>query len=325
MGDPRALWFVGPRSVELREEPTRAPRAGEVRVRGVASGVSQGTELLLYRGEGPQPFDPSLGDGPRTPIYPRRYGYAWVGEIEERGDGVATPSGTLVFALAPHGEAHVLDAREVRVLPDDVAAERATLAAAVETALTVAWDAAPALGESAVVLGAGAVGALSAWLLDRSGARVTVVEPSAARRSAASALVPTANVVAEARPVGAADLVVEATGQPRALDAAVAWCRPEARVVVASFYGTRRAEVDLGGAFHCKRLALVASQVSSIPPRLRGRWDAARRWTQVVALLREPALDALLAEPTPFARAPELYPALDASSDVPPAHVFVYR
>jgi 2-desacetyl-2-hydroxyethyl bacteriochlorophyllide A dehydrogenase len=324
MTEARALWFSKPLSVELRPEPLREPRAGEVVVRGVASCVSQGTELLLYRGEGPTPFDPSL-DPPGAPTYPRRYGYAWVGEVEARGDGVAVPVGTRVFALAPHGEAHVLDAKSVRVLADDVPEVRATLAASMETALTCAWDAEPSLGESAVVLGGGAIGMLVAWLLDRAGARVTLVEPGEKRRDVASALVPSANVVAPSRAMPSADVVVEATGRPAALDDAIAWCRAEARVVVASFYGKRRAEIDLGGAFHRKRLSLVASQVSSIPPRLRGRWDAARRWTQVVDLLRDDALDGLIAEPVPFAKAPELYGALSEASDVPPAHVFVYR
>src|SRR3954447_18649530 len=109
----RELWFAARNKVEIREgdEPP-ALAAGQVRARSLASGVSQGTELLLYRGEGPNPFDPSL-DAPGTPTYPRRYGYAWVGEIvESRADDVRV--GTRVFALAPHGDEHTFGARDVR-------------------------------------------------------------------------------------------------------------------------------------------------------------------------------------------------------------------
>ena len=326
----RALWFVGPRAVELRDEPLRAPGPREVVVRGLASGVSQGTEMLLYKGDGPAVFDPSLdgpvGDGaaPRA-TYPRRYGYAWVGEVVARGSEARLHEGTRVFALAPHGEAHVLDGDAVRALPEDFSATRAVLAANLETAVTCAWDASASLGDDAVVLGGGVVGILTAWLLARSGATVTLLERSEKRRAAARALVRSAMIESDAVPDGAADVVVEATGDPAMLDAAIAWTRPEGRIVVASFYGARRAAIDLGDAFHRRRLELRASQVSSIPPRLRERWSPARRWQLVLSLLHERALDALIAPPTPFEDAAGLYASLATEGDVPPAHVFVYR
>ncbi|MDB5219390.1 MAG: Threonine dehydrogenase [Myxococcaceae bacterium] len=325
----RALWFVGPRQVELRDEPLRAPGPRDVVVRALASGVSQGTEMLLYKGEGPEVFDPSLdgpsSDGASRGTYPRRYGYAWVGEVVARGIDARLHEGTRVFALAPHGDAHVLDGDAVRALPEDFSATRAVLAANLETAVTCAWDASPSLGDDVVVLGGGVVGILTAWLLAKSGATVTLIERSERRRAAARALVPSAMIESDAVPDGAADIVIEATGDPRMLDAAVAWTRSEGRIVVASFYGARRAPIDLGDAFHRRRLQLQASQVSSIPPRLRERWTPARRWLFVLSLLHDRALDALIAPPTPFANAAELYASLAADADVPPAHVFVYR
>ena len=322
------MWFVGPRAVEIREEAARRPSAGEVVVRALASGVSQGTEMLLYRGEGPAVFDRSVG-GTGTGetrdrmTYPRRYGYAWVGEVSE--GGARLQEGTRVCGLLAHGDVHVVGEEELRVLPDDVPSVRAVLAANLETAVTCAWDAEVGFGDDAVVLGGGVVGILTAWLLAQSGANVTLVEPGAARREAARKLVPSAIVEATAAPDGTADVVVEATGDPRTLDDAIGWARPEGRIVVASFYGARRAPVDLGDAFHRRRLQLRASQVSTIPPRLRERWTHARRWLLVLTLLHERALDVLLAAPTPFDRATELYASLDAADDLPPAHVFVYR
>jgi 2-desacetyl-2-hydroxyethyl bacteriochlorophyllide A dehydrogenase len=289
-------------------------------VRALASGVSQGTEMLLYKGEGPELFDPSMGGG----TFPRRYGYAWVGEVVSAGVGARVAVGERVFALVSHGDTHVLGDEDVRQVTADIPAARAVLAANLETAVTCTWDAGVGLGDEVVVLGGGVVGILTAWLLARSGASVLLVERSEARRRAARTLVPSARVEPSATPDGAADVVVEATGDPGVLDDAIAWARPEARVIVASFYGKRRAPLDLGDAFHRRRLELRASQVSSIPPRLRERWTHARRWRLVLSLLREPALDALLAPPTPFERAAELYALLDTASDLPPAHTFAY-
>ncbi|MDB4941525.1 MAG: Threonine dehydrogenase [Labilithrix sp.] len=322
----RALWFVAPRHVELRDAPAPAPGPGEVKLRAHASGISQGTELLLYRGEGPAVFDPSLA-GADAPTYPRRYGYAWVGEITAAGERTRLREGTRVFALAPHGDAHTLPEAQVRPLPEDFPATRAVLAANLETAVTCAWDAEVSLGDDVVVLGGGVVGLLTAWLLAQSGAAVTLVEPGARRREAARVLVPSALVLAAPEADGSADVVVEATGNPALLDVAIAWTRPEGRLVVASFYGTRRAAIDLGDAFHRGRLSLRASQVSHIPPRLRERWSPQRRWLFVLSLLRERALDALIAEPVPFEEAPvqALYRSLDTDTDLPPAHVLRYR
>ena len=191
------------------------------------------------------------------------------------------------------------------------------------------WDTSRILdqrGRFAVVTGAtGGIGGPVARELARAGATVTLIEPSEKRRAAARALARSAMIESDAVPDGTADLVVEATGNPHMLDAAVAWTRPEGRIVVASFYGKRRAPIDLGDAFHRRRLELRASQVSSIPPRLRERWTPARRWMFVLSLLHERALDALIAPPTPFESAAELYASLATDADVPPAHVFVYR
>lgn len=304
----RSLWFTGPSSVELRDDAERTATEAEVVVRARASGISQGTELLLYRGEGPEPFDPSM----QTATYPCRYGYAWVGVTEGAHERV--------FALAPHAEQHVLPRSALRPVPAGVPDIRATLAANLETAVTCAWDAAPSFGDDVVIFGGGVVGILTAWLLAKSASSIALVEPSPLRRVAASSLVPSLRF--EAHP---ADVVVEASGRPEVLDAAIATCRQEGRVVVASFYGKRRAPIDLGETFHRRRLSLVASQVSSIPSALRARWDVARRWELVTSLLHDPALDALFAQPLPFEDAPAAYARLANARDLPPAHVFVYR
>lgn len=316
------LWFVGPHQVELRRGASAPLVDGQVRVRALASGVSQGTELLLYRGEGPTPFDPSL-DAPGAPTFPRRYGYAWVGEVVE-STSEQHARGMRVFSLAPHGDEHVLNAGHVRVLPTEVPAARAVLAANLETAVNVVWDAGVALGDDVLVIGGGVVGLLVGHLARKSGAgRVRLLEPSARRRAAALGL---GFDTAETAPSGSAlaDVVIEASGDPTCLDLALRWVRDEGVVTVASFYGQRVAPVALGADFHRRRLSLRSSQVSRLPASRSVGWSFGRRFELVTNLLKNPELDALLDSPVPFAEAAAAYARLAAAPGEALQTVFSY-
>ena len=320
----RELWFEGPRRVLLREGAVPDVGAGQVLARAVASGISQGTELLLYRGEGKTPFDPSL-DRPGAPLYPRRYGYAWVGEVVARGEGVeGLPVGTRIFALAPHGDLHALESRSVHEIDRRIPASRAVLAASLETAVTSLWDAGASLGDEVVVLGGGVIGLLIARLATSTGGRVRLVETSPRRRAVARDLGIAAVSPDDDHPSGDADVVFEATGDPAVLDRAIAHAGQEATVVVVSFYGARTAAVSLGSEFHRRRLVLKASQVSSIPPGRSRRWSAARRFDLVQTLLADPALDRLIDPPVGFEAAPAAYDRLDRAPGDAMQTVFVY-
>jgi 2-desacetyl-2-hydroxyethyl bacteriochlorophyllide A dehydrogenase len=322
----RELWFIGPGKLELRTgPPVPALVKGQLLTRALYSGISQGTELLLYRGEGPSNFDSSLDAGP-TSGFPRRYGYSWVGEIvDSRCDGIEP--GQRIFCLRPHGDVHVLEAGQFRVLPPGVPSVRATLAANMETALNVVWDAAIALGDDVVVVGAGIVGLLVVFLAKRAGAcHIHVVEPSARRRAAAVALgADTAVAPNEDEPHGSADVVVEATGDPANLDRAILHAGEEATVLMASFYGERRSTVGLGSDFHRRRLQLKASQVSRLPPGKGARWNVDRRFERVLDFLHDPRLDEVLDLPVPFAQANALFARLAADSSSTLQATFDYR
>ena len=320
----RELWFVGPKSVELREgEPLAAPGPGQVKAQALYSAISQGTELLLYRGEGPQVFDLSLA----KPVqgFPLRYGYCWVGKVVESGAGDVS-IGQHVLALRPHGDEHVLCADEMRVLPEDLPPVRATLSPMLETAVNIVWDSGVGLGDRVVVLGGGVVGLLTAMLCKRSGAAfVAVVEPSARRRRCAvlwgidEARPPDADA-----PAGDADVVIEATGNPALLDRAVAHAAFEATIVVASFYGDRRSPVSLGDAFHRQRLHLKSSQVSHLPAAKLARWSHTRRFALVLELLGDSRLDGLIEPAVSFDAAPATYARLDADPGAALHTVFDY-
>ena len=308
MTTTRELWFVAPGQVELRSGSVPALTPASVLVRALTSGVSQGTEMLLFRGEGDDNFDPSL-DQPGAPSYPRRYGYCWVGEIIDKAPEVTDFTvGERVFALAPHGDLHCLPVDSVRRIESAIPSTRAVLAANLETAINCIWDSGVSIGDQVIVFGGGVVGLLIAWLSTRVGARTLVVEPSAARRELARQLGLNATDGGEPRelPIGA-DVVVEASGQPQTLARAIGCAGYEARIVVVSNYGKRQHALNLGQAFHRRRLVLQASQVSGIPASRAARWTPARRFALVARLLLEKVLDVLINNVVAFAEAPRAY------------------
>ncbi|MWG34220.1 zinc-binding dehydrogenase [Halomarina oriensis] len=315
----RRVRFVAPSEVRVEDRPTPTPDTGEVLVRAAVSAVSPGTELLVYRGTVPTEDGETLGalDGDRS--YPLSYGYATVGRVEAVGDGVDSKwLDRRVFAYAPHGEHVVAPVDDVVPVPEDVPSDEAALLASVETALTFALDATPRVGERIVVFGQGVVGLLTTGLLAET-ALTTVVAADCygqrralAERFGASETVeaPVDGTLAERFPEGV-DLAVEVSGDPDALDEAIDATGYGGRVLVGSWYGTKRANLALGGSFHRDRIEIRSSQVSTIAPDLRGRWDRERRWSAAWDAIRSLPVDRLLTHRIPVSDAPRAYRLLD--------------
>lgn len=314
-----AVWFPRARAVELRTEELAETGPGDVRVRALVSAISHGTEMLVYRGEVDSELAldlPTLTGGYGFPL---KYGYASVGRVVALGRDVpGLREGDLVFALHPHQDEYVLPASLVRRLPDGVAPEQGVFLANLETAVNVVLDAKPRLGETVAVFGQGVVGLIVTQLLDRSGARVVAVEPSTLRRSFAErcgarhAIAPgeAGRLRALTGPRGA-DIAIEASGSPPALQAAIDCVAPEGTVVVCSWYGDKPVPLDLGGNFHRGRVRLISSQVGRIDPSLAPRWDRERRLALATELLGELVLGDLVTHRFPFVRAAEAYALLD--------------
>lgn len=305
----RAFWIAEPGRGEIRTATLPTPGAGEVRVRTVASGVSAGSERLVFSGMVPA----SQHDLMRAPFQegafpaPVKYGYAAVGVVEA---GPPERIGERVFCLHPHQSAFVVPARAAVAIPAAVPDHRAVLAANMETALNAVWDAAPLPGERAAVLGAGVVGLLTARLLARFGFAPVIVDVDPARADTARAL-----DLAFASPDDAAgpfDLIVHASGAGDGLVWALDRLGFEGRVIELSWYGERTVTLPLGAAFHSRRLAIVSSQVGTIARPLRGRIDHAGRLARALALLDDDRLDALVGEALPLAELPGFMSALAA-------------
>lgn len=320
-----SVWFASPRTVELRASSVPAPGRGEIRIEALFSGISHGSEMMVYRGEVPAglALDSTLPTLQGSFTFPVKYGYANVGRVIDVGSGVnKLAEGDLVFAFNPHETCYTVPATVVIRLPQELDPHIGIFAANVETALNALLDAAPRLGERVVVIGQGVVGLLITQLVRRAGASLIITSDLYEKRrqlsrSAGADLVvdPAAESLAErvsAMTGGAgADVVIEASGQPRALDDAIAAAAQEGRVVVVSWYGTKRAELALGSDFHRKRLTLKSSQVSNLDPSLTPRWTILRRRELAVRYLGELRLDELLSHVLPFDRAAEAYRLID--------------
>jgi 2-desacetyl-2-hydroxyethyl bacteriochlorophyllide A dehydrogenase len=289
----RTVIFNGARTVEVWEEPIPTPTAGELLVKTTASAISAGTEMLVYRDQFPDGMSVDSSFNASAFTYPLAYGYAAVGEVVAVGDIVGREwLGRRVFGFQPHTSHWTAAPASVYPLPDDVDTEAALFLPNTETAVNLVQDGAPLLGENVVVVGVGVVGQLTAAILtDFPLSAHLAVDGIALRRdflpSPFVAFAPDESDRLTAR-LGRhhADLIFELSGNPAALDSAIAWAGYGGRIVVGSWYGSKRASLDLGGAFHRNRIQLISSQVSTIAPHLRGRWDKARRFDVVWDALR---------------------------------------
>jgi 2-desacetyl-2-hydroxyethyl bacteriochlorophyllide A dehydrogenase len=306
--------------VELRTERVPPPGAGEVRVRTIASAISHGTEMLVYRGEVPEGLELDLPTLAGSYSFPIKYGYAAVGRVLDAGPGVPHAPGETVFVHYPHQDVLVVPAHLAIRLPDGLDPEAGLFFANAETALNVVHDAPLRLGETAVVFGAGVVGLLVARLLKLAGARVLAVDPLEKRRELALAVAGADEALApgdlpervfEATDGRGADVAVEVSASPAALQAAVDTVSLEGTVIVASWYGTKSATLSLGGRFHRGRLKLHSSQVGRISPELTPRWDRARRTRAVLGMLPQLRLEELVSHRIPLEDAPEAYRLVD--------------
>lgn len=291
----RALWFTAPRRCEVRSEAL-TPTEGLVRVRSIASGISRGTESLVFAGRVPVSEHARMrgphqgGDMP----FPVKYGYAVVGQTDE---------GRTVFCLHPHQDVFHVPASDLIALPNDLPPERAVLAANMETALNIVWDAGVMPGDRVNVFGAGVVGLLVAHLAGQiPGVELRVVEIDATRERVLTGL-----GLATGVPLERADVAINATAADAALSQAIETMADEGRVVEASWYGDRRVSIPLGGAFHSRRLSIVSSQVGQVAPSQRPRWPHRRRMSKALELLCDPRLDILISGETAFDEIAEVY------------------
>lgn len=306
-----AYWVTAPGRGELRREPLSSGGGADALVRTLYSGISRGTESLVFRGEVPPseyqrmraPFQ--VGDFPG----PVKYGYCSVGQVELGPKGLI---GRSVFCLHPHQTRYWVPTRALQLIPESVPPGRAVLAANLEAAVNGLWDGSPQIGDRIAVVGGGTLGCLVAWLAGRiPGCQVELIDLNPRRRVIAEEL-----GVGFAHPQGAnpeADLVFHTSGSPDGLILALGLAGFESQVVELSWYGTQEVRLPLGQAFHRHRLRISSSQVGTVAAVQRPRWDHHRRMALALSLLTDPVLDRLITGEDPFERLPEVQARLAES------------
>jgi threonine dehydrogenase-like Zn-dependent dehydrogenase len=320
--EAEAFWLCEPGRGEIRPVALPEPGDGDVVVRTLRSGVSRGTETLVFRGGVP----PGQYAAMRAPFQegdfpgPVKYGYLNVGAVEQ---GPPELRGRTVFCLYPHQTAYVVPAGAVTVVPEGVPPARAVLAGTVETAVNALWDAAPLLGDRVAVVGAGMVGCCVARLLSRFPAvEVTLVDVDTTRAAIAAAL-----GIGFAHPDDAAgycDLVIHASATSAGLQRSLDLLAPEGTVIDLSWYGDGEVQLSLGGAFHSRRLGIRASQVGTVSPARAGRRTTSDRLALALELLRDPAFDALVTGESRFDELPDVMARLAAGSLPALCHTITY-
>ncbi|RSM77298.1 dehydrogenase [Kibdelosporangium aridum] len=310
----RAFWVRSAGRGDIGPAHVQQHAPDDVLVRTIFSGVSRGTETLVFRGEVP----PSQYEAMRAPFQegdfpaPVKYGYLNVGVVEE---GPGHLVGRTVFCLYPHQTRYVVPATAVSVVPDNVPPERAILTGTVETAVNAVWDAAPMIGDRIAVIGAGMVGASVAKVLSGFPAtRVQLVDADPAKAEVAASLGVDFALPQDAK--DGCDLVVHATATEAGLVRALELLAEDGEVIEMSWYGDRRVNLPLGEWFHSRRLSIRASQVGKVAKARRTSRDYADRLAVALDLLADPGFDALISGEFPFDELPRVMSSL-ASGELP--------
>jgi 2-desacetyl-2-hydroxyethyl bacteriochlorophyllide A dehydrogenase len=337
--DRKSVTFVAPGRVELRTETLPPLKADEVLVETHVSAISAGTEMLVYRGQFPRDAVDSHDLLSSSLNYPLAYGYACIGRVEAIGDSVPHEwDQRLVFAFQPHTSHFVTTPKSLFPVPESISADTAVFLPNMETAVNLVQDAAPLLGERALVLGQGIVGLLTSSLLHEFPlGYLAAADRYELRRKASlelgvdasfdpsfddfrtSALQPATGMQS------GYDLVIELSGNPSALDDAIALTAFSGRIVIGSWYGEKRVLLDLGGKFHRSRIKLISSQVSSISPELSGRWDKSRRFEVAWNALKRIEAEKWITHRFSLEQAAQAYQLLDNSPELALQIIFNYK
>ena len=328
----QSLYFSAPYQVSVQEESLPRPAPDQVVVQTQVSAISPGSELLIYCGQAPTdvPVDETIPSLAGDFGFPLKYGYAAVGRVVALGAEVAPEwQQQLVFVFHPHESHFVTSPAELIPVPPGVSPEEAALLPNMETAVNFLMDGGPLIGEQVVVFGQGVVGLLTTALLARFPlARLVTLDRYPLRRKKSLAMGAHASldpatpgldqVSALSQASGSyagADLTYELSGNPAALEQAIAVTGFNGRVVIGSWYGRKRVNVDLGGRFHRDRVRLISSQVSTIAPEWTGRWTKSRRLDVAWHMLQQVKPTRLITHRFPIAQASQAYALLDQHPD----------
>jgi threonine dehydrogenase-like Zn-dependent dehydrogenase len=290
------------------------------------SAISPGTELLIYRGYAPKELaaDANIAALGGSLVFPLQYGYAAVGTVIEVGGDISPKwiNGT-VFSFQPHQTHFITKPEQVIPLPEGISPQSAVFLPNMETAVNFLMDGHPLIGERVAVFGQGIVGLLTVALLSKFPLKDLLTLDLYPNRRAASldagaiqSFDPSnTTTLSQVRGENGMDLVYELSGYPKSLDQAISVTGFAGRVVVGSWYGRKRVSLDLGSHFHRSRIQIISSQVSSLAPTIRGRWDKSRRFDLSWEMIHKVQPERWITHRLPFLQAAQGYRLLDQNPE----------
>lgn len=339
MAKSKSIWFTGPGKITYKEKTLNTPTKDEIRIKTLFSGISHGTEMLVYRGQVPEDMelDISITTMEGSYDFPVKYGYSSVGEVVEAGPEVKSlKEGHIVFVHNPHETEYIIPEGLAVRLSDNIQPKQGIFIPNINTALNCVLDTGINIGESVVIFGQGVLGLLITQLAKLSGAhKIFTVDKYEKRRDlstklgADNALDPyidnVPEIVKEHTDGVGADVVIEASGSPDVLDTAIKSVAFESTITALSWYGTKKANLSLGNEFHRKRIKIKSSQVSNISPSLTPRWNTKRRMRLSLEYLTKLNLDGLISDIYPFEEAEKAYEKIDKHPEEVVQVVFEYK
>lgn len=315
----KSVWFDAPNSAILRDEVVPVAGERDITVETIISGISQGTETAIYRGKGSpgQPVDPKTCIGESMGSFPIKFGYQNVGRVAFAGAGSGFNVGDLVFSRFPHQSIFTIEADPSLVyrIPKNIDPETAVFGNLLVVAVHALLDCPVRLGDVVAVHGLGILGLFCAQLAAMTSPNVVGIDPNPARRALAQKF----GIRAVATPEHALDLInglsggrgadisIEVSGAPAALQNAISSTGKEGTILVVSWYGDASVTLKLSPEFHVNRLKIVSSQIGPVGSGLQPRWDPARRMDVVWDLLPKMHPRDLITHRVPFEKAQEAY------------------
>jgi 2-desacetyl-2-hydroxyethyl bacteriochlorophyllide A dehydrogenase len=315
----RAVWFTGPRRLEMRDETPRPPRDDEVQVEALYSLVSAGTEMSIYRGEASSPAEVQLPMGDGEFPFPLKYGYQVVGRVEAAGPASGRDVGDIVFANHPHQDHFTLPSQLTFVIPREVSAKAATFTNLLTVALNGLLDVPVRIGDCVAVSGLGIVGTFAAHLARRTAGQLVLIDPIPQRRNLARSVHADAvvdpgdahEVIDELSEGRGVDVYIEASGAAPALQGAINETGVEGTIVVLSYYANRKATLSLAPEFHARRQRIVSSMVAMVGSGLQPRWSPRRRFDVAISALAGIDTNQMITHELSFKDAQAAYELID--------------
>jgi 2-desacetyl-2-hydroxyethyl bacteriochlorophyllide A dehydrogenase len=323
-GTARAVWFTAPRLAEICEEAVQAPGPDEIQVSALYSLISAGSEMNLFRGEGNLPgllVPKATGTLP----FPVKFAYQTVGRLEIAGNQSGYQKGDMVFAVHPHQERFTISANPLLVhrLPPAVDPVKAVFLNMFTVGVHCHLEVPVRIGDCVAVSGLGLVGAFSGYLARFIAGKLILIDPLNSRRERAAWIKADAVVhpedalsaVMELSGGRGADIFIESSGAPPALQTAIACTGAQGTIVVSSWYGTREVRLSLSPEFHLRGLKIISIYVGQPVSSIASRWHSSRIWDVALDHLNRIDVNQLISHTLPFDRAPEAYGLLDRHPD----------